>query len=388
MTNYCIHRDLLCRIAINNIDNDNELIKQTQMCTSQNGVFYSNDTNSNSNVKMLDDETQQKFNNYPYCLEDTAPFVLSNPNTNHSYLDDKMIVETIKKDNMKDFMILLNQNPNRQMNEQLNYGYTGNTILHEAIYWNANSILNYLLKNVCQETLKATNIDKNTVLHIATLKQLDWVVHILQKNYPIVNAFSNFNAKGDSPFLCAIRTGSETLVRLYLELCDLNIIYERNSLNHMNSLHIAVTTPNQNLNIIKILVKHGVDMIDKCANKKGDETTGSIIETTLRPICSKPTKSILENLQMSPRTPLNLEIETYLIREFYKFHTNNSDKSTYEEAVKLHPEYSSFDCVHNGIHIDIEYDNKLNDNDLYRPMNQTALKVLPQNLKKDFIRDI
>ncbi len=375
MSNYCIHRDLLCRIGIDENSNKGE---RQQMCTSQNGIFHQN----------LSGSDIEKYDAYPQCLEDNAPFVINDNSTNHSYLDDKLIVESIKKDDMTQFMSLLKANPKRNMSEQLNYGYTGNTILHEAIYWNANTILNFLIKHICPKTLKAKNIDQNTVLHLATLKQLDWVVHILQKNYPSVNQVqNNVNVKGDTPFLCAIRTGSETLVKLYLNVCDpYQLIRERNSVTKYNTLHVAVTTPNKNLNIIKMLVKHGVDMVDKCDSKKKSQ---SPMESTTLPPCEKPNNSILEDLEKQPRTPLHLEIQTYLIREFYKLYTNNNtaNQTKYQKAIHKHPEYSAIEKNCNtNVEIDIEYDRTLNDKDLYRPMNQTALKVLPKQLRQDFLK--
>ena len=370
----CIHRDLLCRIGIDTNSNQDE---RKQMCTSQNGIFHS----------TLSDSDKNKYDAYPQCLEDNAPFVIKDKSTNHSYLDDKLIVESIKKDDITQFMSLLKENPKRNMSEQLNYGYAGNTILHEAIYWNANMILNFLVKNLCSETLKAKNIDKNTVLHLATLKQLDWIVHILQKNYPSVNhTNNNFNVKGDTPFLSSIRTGSETLVKLYLNLCDpYQLIHERNSVTKYNSLHIAVTTPNKNLNIIKMLVKHGVDMVDKCDSNE----THSPMESTTSPICEKPKNSLLEDLEKQQRTPLNLEIQTYIIREFYKYHSNNisSNQQQYQNEIKKYPEYSAIEKKCNSdLEIDIDYDRTLKDKDLYRPMDQTALKVLPKHLRKDFLK--
>ena len=372
MSNYCIHRDLLCKIGIDENSNNS-----TQMCTAQNGIFH----------QSVNTSDKEKYNEYPRCLEDNAPFVIKDNSTNHSYLDDKLMVESIKKDDMKQFMSLLKENPQRNMSERLNYGYEGNTILHEAIYWNANKILNFLLKHVCSETLKAKNIDKNTVLHLATLKQLDWVVHMLQITYPSVNQVTpNYNVKGDTPFLCAIRTGSETLVNLYLNLCDpYQLLKEKNSVNNFNALHVAVTTPNKNLNIIKMLVKHGVDMLDKCE----ETTTHSPIESTTLQASCEPRNSILEDLEKQPRTPLNLEIQTYLVREFYKLHTNNiSDQKEYHTAIKEHPEYSAFEVKCNSnVQIDIDYDRTLNDKDLYRPLEQTALKVFPKQLKKDFLKN-
>jgi len=134
-----------------------------------------------------------------------------------------------------------------------------------------------------------------------------------------------------------------------------------------------------------MLTKHGLDMIDKC--KPND--TGSLIETTTVPPCEKPTNSILEDLEKQPRTPLNLEIQTYLIREFYKLYTNNniSDQEEYHNAINEHPEYSAFEKNCNtSVDINIEYDRTLNDKDLYRPLDQTALKVLPKQLKQDFMK--
>ena len=133
--------------------------------------------------------------------------------------------------------------------EQLKYGYHGNTVFHEAIYWNSEKILGLLLTppNICSESLKKKNKDGNTILHLATLKQLYNVVERLLTNYICNNRdlFSVYNLKGDTPFLSAIRTGSENLVDLYLDKMDITEFTGiRNKINKFNCLHIAVTTPN------------------------------------------------------------------------------------------------------------------------------------------------
>ena len=140
-----------------------------------------------------------------------------------------------------------------------------------------------------------------------------------------LNAKEILEIESDS-FPNSVFVNSENLVDLYLDKEHINEFNnKRNTINKFNCLHVAVTTPNKNLNIVKRLVRLGIDMVDKSIKEhhyydvRGDNQTDVNNDDDE----SKPKTSILEDLRNDPKTPLNLEIETYIIREFYKYHTNN-----------------------------------------------------------------
>ena len=265
------------------------------------------------------------------------------------------------------------------MDKELLYGYDGNLMLHEAIYQKSNNILNVLLDKVCSNSLKKLNKDGNSVLNLATLKQLDWVVARLLTTNPGCFKIKDKNLKGHTPFLSAIWVGSETLFNLFLQKVDRGVLMR----TEINPLYIAIATPNKNMNIIKTLIKLGFDFV----NTKLPGETDTIIKT----------------LQNQPRTPLNLVIETLLIKTFHDFYTNNNtnDINDYKNQLTEHKEYApyTFDQTESCNPIiyeppDIRYNYKYkdededNDNDLftdlYRDYNQAPLKILPVSLESAF----
>ena len=289
--NICINKNIDCKVDISDFSYL-EPEKQRQICTSHEGEFFNN----------TDDTNQKKYSEYPLCIGDASPFGQYHEDQNIEYLRDKLIYEAIKVDNKTQFIELLNYDRKRKMFEPLKYGYHGNTILHEAIYWNSRDILGFLLTNVCNNTLKKKNKDGNTILHLATLVQLDSVVKLLLKNYICSqkSVLSMTNLEGDTPFLCAIRTGSDNMLDIYLNLFHIrDFSNQRNANNKYNSLHVAATTSIKNFNIIKKLLRLGIDMVDKNTKKHYffDEETGKdeLLDVIPENEEKKPDNSILED---------------------------------------------------------------------------------------------
>lgn len=315
---------------------------------------------------------------------------------------DNLLVESMKKDDIKSFINLLRDETSKECNIErsldmiLKHNYKDNTLLHEAIYWSSPRILNLLLKNNCHKTLEKRNKDGNTPLNLATLKQLDWVVDTILTHYNDYDSLKSNNNHGDTPFLSAIRTGSITLVNLYLNE-NSDLIHDKNYITKFNSLHVAVTTPNKKFNIVKLLIEKYIPygwthdfaeyLIDKKNKKDTNEdisTTTSLDDyTTFSPFTSTEpngTKSsILNDLNKQPKNPLNLEIQTYIIRKLY----TEYDSDKLNDILTNHPEYAAYEkCANDNIDINMVYDKS--EKDTYINRNPSAIKVLPKNLKPHF----
>ena len=387
MSNICINKKIDCKVDISKYNNaDDE--QQKQICTSHDGEFYKSRDTDKKGVPF-----SRVYEDYPMCIGEASPFAQNQTDKNKEYYEDKLMYEAISNNRINDFIKLLEKNPNRKMSEQLKYGYHGNTIFHEAIYHNSEAILGLLLTpgNICKESLKKKNKDGNTILHLATLKQLHNVVDRLLKNYICNNRqiLMMKNLKGDTPFLSSIRTGSEYMVDLYLDKMHLHEFSDvRNSVNKYNCLHVAVITPNKNLNIIKRLVKMGIDMVDKTIKEHYYYDVDGKSQSMQIPQDDKdkPDKSILQDLKNQPKTPLNLEIETYIIREFYKYHTNNlGGTDSYNIQLKLNSEYAPFETDScDTISVPVSYSEDYNENQLFIDQDVEKYKILPYPYKKYF----
>ena len=305
---------------------------------------------------------------------------------------NSLLLEMIKKDDLSNFINILREeqsesnNFDRKLTEKLNI--KKNTILHEAIYWSSSNILQFILKNNNECIIKLQNIDKNNILNLATLKQLDWVVNNIIDLYRDEDIYSSHNNNGDTPFLSAIRTGSITLVNLYLnnEYTHTNITQINDNTNN-NSLHIAVTTPNKNFKIIKLLIekyKNDNELDTKSyligiPQNLHNDTTSSIYSNVTP--SNKFKTSILQDLNKQPKNSLNLQIETYIIRELYRSY--HGSEVELKDILTKYPEYAAYEkCSNNSFNIPISYEEDVNDT--YGNTNQNPMKILPKRLKNSF----
>lgn len=366
----CVHKDpsKKCKIDLSNyLDKDSQYFKRA--CIARNGNF------------VLKKIIENDYDSMSYCVNEYGPFVMNNENSNKLYEQDKLLVESIKDNDKFKFLDLLKKNP-RKFDEALLYGYGGNVILHEAIYHNATDILHLLLENVCRESLKKKNKDGNTPLNLAVLKKLDWVVDLLLKVYTCYDA-NDYNLKHHNPFLSAVWIGSDTIFNLFLQkIIPANLLENKKnifSINY-NPLYVAIMTPYKNIKIIKGLLNLGADFIKVSSNSNTDS------------------KTILSELKKQPRNPLNLEIETLLIKAFHNFYTlNDTNNEKYEEMMQddKYKEYAPYKATdeEKGCSINenyntpnISYNYSYDDSDkLYKTIENVPLKVLPSNLEKGFI---
>lgn len=301
---------------------------------------------------------------------------------------NSLLLETIKKDDLTTFMATLKEeqtNYERKLSEELKSNK--NTILHEAVYWNSSCILNFLLKNSNECVINKQNSDGNNILNLATLKQLDWVVDKLITHNYSNEICSSHNSHGDTPFLSAIRTGSQTLVNLYLiNENTLEYINDQNKHNYYNSLHVAVTTTNKNFKIIKLLIEKYKLLFSNDIKSyligrpiQLTEPTTSVYSVFKSSNISKI--SILEDLNKQPKNSLNLQIQTYIIRELYT--SRHGNEVELKDILTDYPEYAAYEkCNTDNFNILMSYDENVKDT--YRNTKQNSMKILPKTLKHSF----
>ena len=139
-------------------------------------------TNEGDLTKLVPDCYSAKCNNNNLYLEIDTIKNKNEVTTNHYYL-----IEALKNDNMR-IIEKYYENSRNNVNDVLLYGYPGNTILHEALYYNAQKSVDYLLsKNI---NLSLVNKDGNA-LHVGCLKGSYDTVNKMIKSETSVNCDNN-----------------------------------------------------------------------------------------------------------------------------------------------------------------------------------------------------
>ena len=105
----------------------------------------------------------------------------------------------------------------------MEYGYTGNTIIHEVVYYNPERCTEYLLSKSVD--LSKVNKDGNSVLHIACLRGNYNLVNRLLKLGASVNCSNN---KGDTALHSAVRSGSYNTVLVVIDNGGSSSILQKN----------------------------------------------------------------------------------------------------------------------------------------------------------------
>ena len=317
------------------------------------------------------------------CSNDTDIFLQINPGpdnddriTNHYYL-----INAIKKDDV-DYLKDYYEKQNNSVNEQLLYGYSGNTSFHHAIYYNSLKCVNYLLTTSFDYS--NLNKDDNSVLHIACLKgNYDTVFNLLKHGSRIECK----NKYGDTALHSAVRSGSYNCVKILLKNNGVGCISIKNKYGEI-PLHTAVLPvrydqeldkdkkkelkDRMNFNIVKILIDYGSDIHSK--NKDGD-----IILKTL----SKKDKSLVRE-----------QIRTLIQRKYYYKYSNDE----YNKLLNNFPEVRPFE-LNTEVEKELEqkyddykdeidyknlisYDENLRDEELYVKKRTKALKDFPDEPEK------
>lgn len=284
---------------------------------------------------------------------------LNDPEMSKFYdLQDSEILTAIEKNNANQIKDILTDK--ERISAPLTVGYEGNTMLHHAVLHDADDIITLLLSR--KVPLDSRNKDGNTPLHLAALKGNSARLHQMIEMGGDVEIKNNL---GDSVLFSAIRSADYPTVHVVLHLASATPV-SRNRLGE-TALHIALISPQKNVEIVRLLVNKGVDLYEK--NNNGD--------------------TALKTLQFQRRTKDNEEIRTYLMNIIIKKEGDN-----FVKKVKEYPELANFDILDkNGKPINLNYleglegievslpDQYLPDNLQFTESNDYKYKVLTDEEK-------
>ena len=247
----------------------------------------------------------------PCSNEDYVPF-LNNPlNVRSDKVVEHKLLDAIKRDNVEFLLFHFNNKSSREINKVLTEGYPGNTLLHESIAHKSDNCTNFILNSDNVEMDKK-NKDGNTPLHMSALQGDSSLTFRLIKLGSTTDVINNV---GDTVLHSAVRSSNTPTVTVVLSQGA--SVMTKNSLGE-TPLHSAIMSDNKNLNVIRMLVNMGSDLLTKNNN---DST-------------------LLKSLSLFNNTKENAEIRTYLQNEIYK-----SNKENYNELIKANPELSIVQTV-------------------------------------------
>ena len=224
-------------------------------------------------------------------------------------LQDSEILTAIQKNNAEQIKDILKDQA--RISKPLSVGYEGNTMLHHAVLYDATEIIMLLLAR--KVSLDAKNKDGNTPLHLAALKGNSAILHQMIEMGGDAEVKNNL---GDTVLLSAIRSADYPTVHVVLQLASATPI-SRNKLGE-TPLHIALISPQKNVDIVRLLVNKGVDLYER--NNNGH--------------------TALKTLEFQRRTKENEEIRTYLMNIIIKKEGKN-----FMKKVKQYPELANFQVV-------------------------------------------
>lgn len=311
------------------------------------------------------DETTSTFSNLANdCVtancsnESLYPFISDPYSNKFTNYEDFNLVENIKKDNVDALIAYFVKNSTTKYSAVLKYGYPGNTALHECIVHKAKKCINELLKKTLNLSIK--NKDGNTVLHLACLDGNTNLIHELIKKGADINIRNNDD---DVAIHCAVRSGGYGPVMI--------LISNGASLFQVNKkketpLFIAVTSQNQNVKLVELLVQMGSHLLT----------------------INSENKSMLKVLEERKKTMTSEQIRTLIQRFFYE-----QNKTNYVNIIKTYPEYSIIDMdqflekdedgevtgVKELPDLTIEYPDEFETKNLYKERDSKPIKInMPQ----------
>ncbi len=284
--------------------------------------------------------------------------------TNHYYLIDAV------KNNDLNYIKSYFSDKYNNVNESLEYGYPGNTILHQAVYDEMNEIVSYLITH--NVDMAKVNKDGNSSLHIACFKGNYNAVHQLIKLGASVNCTNNM---GDTPLHCAVRSGSYNTVLILINNGASAVLSHKNE-HGESPLHTAVVSKKKNLKIIELLVENGADVHN----------------------INKYDKTVLGSLEEEPLTVTKESIRTYLQRIYYYKY----DATEYNKILSNFPEVRPYEVDtsipedlekhYNNYNPRIDYkeliqydgDEDISDKNLYVKKHTKSMKA---NIPEEFFND-
>ena len=297
----------------------------------------------------------------PCSNEDYVPFLNDPLNVRSDKVSEHKLLEALKRDNVEVLVVHFNNKSSREINKVLTEGYPGNTLLHESIAHKANNCTNFILNSDNVEMDKR-NKDGNTPLHISALQGNPSLTFRLIKLGSTTDVTNNV---GDTVLHSAVRSSSTPTVTVVLSQGA--SVMTKNSLGE-TPLHSAIMSPNKNINVIRMLVNIGSDLLTKNNN---DST-------------------LLKSLSLFNNTKEHAEIRTYLQNEIYM-----SNKDNYNELIQANPELSIVQVVNKktGENEDLSLYDNLDEIDIQYPevnvsntLLYSAKEKLPRkiNIKEGF----
>ena len=270
------------------------------------------DLDKHVNDEGLVDKSALVMDCYEGRCKDTAKLLELYPeDSNQKITDHYYLIDAVKNNNVPYLQSYFGINSLNNVNERLEYGYPGNTILHQAIFDKKDDIIDYLI-TLKVDTTKV-NKDGNSPFHIACLKGNYNAVHKLIKLGASVNCKNNMS---DTPLHCAVRSGSYNTVLILLNNGATAVLNSRNEHGEI-PLHTAVVSKKKNFKIVEILVEYGSDI-------------HSINDYN---------KTVLASLMQNDKTVVRESIRTFLQRMYY----NKYSESEYNKLLVSFPEIRPFE---------------------------------------------
>ena len=268
---------------------------------------------------------------------------------NYNYFEDLELHNMMITDDINALRKKVAQNID--LNRILVHDSKGNTLLHEAINYDATKCFNFLIRYNVKLDIK--NVDGNIALHMASILGKNIIVYELIKLGSNIN---ETNLVNDTPLHCAIISGD--LKTTLVLLNNGASIYTKNKEFH-TPFYTSIRCQNKNLNIVKLLVDYGSDLfsIDKNNN------------------------TVLKTLQNQKKTKEGEKIRTYLNKIYYDKYKDN-----YNEMVKKYPEIAPYDISSEDNEYDImlDYSDNLKSEKLYFNKSISPLKYkIPIDLQKN-----
>ena len=312
--------------------------------------------------KLLKNDTIKNVNyqdiEYQKLSDDCTMFNCKNSNintSNNSHLDDVIIYNSVKIDDVKELRKLIINNP-ELLRENMKYP-NNNPLIHETIINNSMKCFRLILGY----SNRIITLDDygNSPLHLSCLIGRDVMTYMLIKQG--AELFSK-NKYGDTPLHCAAMSGNDKV--LYLLLNSNPSIHALNN-NGENPLFSAIKCKNKNLNIIKTLVDRGSDI--NLRNKNGD--------------------SMINIIQKEKKNLLNDQIITFLKKKYFD---RCKSQKEYEILVKNNPEISiyEFDGVNDeNVEVEVEYNEGTNQDKYYYnkeyPIKRNLIETFNNNNNSD-----
>ena len=375
---FCVNNTNECNIFKENLDQSNSDILERK-CKIYGGLL----------------ENESKFKKL--CWD--APINLQENNI--KILKDRDIIDALKNDHLNRLVKLLceSNRMNENIDISIDYNYSGNTLLHEAIFWNSNKCIMYLLKQ-CSGMIHTTNKDGNTVLHIACLKGNSFLINELHN---LGSDISAINKRKETILHCAIKSGIYEVVDNVYKIINNDHCLSCSDEKGRNALHIAVICKNNNYDIIHFLIKKGSQIVNRDYTSCTIMTNLNKLEKNERNLRIKTllTKSFYDIYKQKTTTDDGIFTNTFESKFYknninkgdtcFKSSLNNSNKAIDLYSYKLcnYPEYAPFiletnrPTTYNTINT---YNVNYNKDERYllKERNPIKKKVLPIKFKTDF----